>query len=61
MKLWPLWLGISLAGVFALLYYGGWANAAATLVIALMLAPILYVRKLYQGQVDADFLAKPGR
>lgn len=25
------------------------------------MAPILYVRKLYQGQVDADFLAKPGR
>ena len=43
MNLWPLNLGIAFAAVYALLYYSGWVNAAAALVLALFLGPILYV------------------
>lgn len=43
MKLWPLWLGLMFTAVFAVLYYGGWVNAAAAFVVALFLAPTVYV------------------
>ena len=40
-KLWPLWIGLAFIGIYAALYYGGWINAAAAFVVALVLAPAL--------------------
>ena len=42
-KLWALWVGLAVIGIYAALYYGGWVNAAAAFVVALVLAPLLYV------------------
>ena len=43
-KLWPLWIGLAFIGIYAALYYGGWVNAAAAFVVALVLAPLRYGR-----------------